>query len=233
MEYLPNDFTLEIPDGCFPLSTDSMALSRFVRLPKNAAVLDLGSGCGTLGLLLCAKDKSCAVTGIELDETAHAAALENIRRNRLGSRLKSICADVRQVSRLLPSGSFSCCISNPPYFSAGPASRLSAARREDACTLAEITQSAAWALKFGGDFFLVHRPERLAEIISLGSRFGLEAKRLCLLRHKPSCPVALVLVQLRKGGKAGLSWEECTLFDENGIPTPEYREIYHISGGSP
>ena len=54
MEQLPNEFTLNLPEGAFPLSTDSMVLSHFVRLPKNARVLDLGSGCGTLGLLLCA-----------------------------------------------------------------------------------------------------------------------------------------------------------------------------------
>ena len=81
MEYLPNGFTLEIPAGAFPLSTDSMVLSHFVKLPRNARALDLGSGCGTLGLLLCAKEDSCTVTGMELEETAHLAALENIRRN--------------------------------------------------------------------------------------------------------------------------------------------------------
>ena len=65
MEQLPNGFTLNLPEGAFPLSTDSMVLSHFVRLPKNARVLDLGSGCGTLGLLLCAVNESCRVTGVE------------------------------------------------------------------------------------------------------------------------------------------------------------------------
>jgi tRNA1(Val) A37 N6-methylase TrmN6 len=74
MEYLHNGFTIDFSPGAFPLSTDSIALSGFVKLPKNAAVLDLGSGCGTLGLLLCAKDDRCTVTGIELDEAAHAMA---------------------------------------------------------------------------------------------------------------------------------------------------------------
>ena len=80
MEQLPNGYTLELCAGAFPLSTDSIALAGFVRLPANATVLDLGAGCATLGLLLCANDKSCNVTGIELDENAHNAALENIRR---------------------------------------------------------------------------------------------------------------------------------------------------------
>lgn len=71
MEQLPNGFTLNLPEGAFPLSTDSMVLSHFVRLPKNARVLDLGSGCGTLGLLLCAVNESCRVTGVELSQSAH------------------------------------------------------------------------------------------------------------------------------------------------------------------
>ena len=59
METLHNGFTLQLCEGAFPLSTDSIALSGFVKLPKNANVLDLCSGCGTLGLLLCAKDTGC------------------------------------------------------------------------------------------------------------------------------------------------------------------------------
>ena len=94
METLYNGFTLDTPPGTFPLSTDSMLLADFVRLPKNASVLDLGSGCGTIGILLCAKDPACHVTGIELDETAHNAARANIRANALLGRMESIFGDL-------------------------------------------------------------------------------------------------------------------------------------------
>ena len=231
MEYLPNGFTLEIADGAFPLSTDSMVLAHFVRLPRNAAVLDLGAGCGTLGLLLCSREESCRVTGIELSEKAHEAALANIVRNGLSSRMESLCGDLRSVSGMFSPGSFSVCVSNPPYFSGGPASKVhTAARREDTCTAQELLGSAAWALKYGGDFFLVHRPERLAELIAAGSRHGLECKRLGLLRHRPDSPVSLVLLQFRKGGKPGLVWEEITLHNADGSPAPIYQEIYHLGG---
>ena len=234
MEQLPNGYTLALPDGTFPLSTDSMVLAHFARLPKNARVLDLGSGCGTLGLLLCAKDPGCTVTGLELDETAHEAALENIRRNQLGGRMESICADLRTVPTFQKPGSFSCCISNPPYFPSGPASKaVPLARREDLCSLEELIRAAAWPLKYGGDFFLVHKPERLAEIIALGNKQGLEAKRLCLLRHKEQGPISLVLLQLRKGGKPGLKIEEQALFDKENNPTSFYREVYHIPENNP
>lgn len=229
METLLNGFTLEIPPGGFPLSTDSMVLAHFIKLPRSAKILDLGSGCGTLGVLLCARDPACTVTGFELTEHAHRAAQENIRANGLQSRMESICADLRQIPEALPQGSFSLCVSNPPYFSGGPLShRTPLARREDGCTLAELLKSAAWALKYGGDLYLVHRPERLGEIIALAAPFRLEAKRLGLLRHAEGQRPSLILLQLRKGGKPGLSWEEITLYDKSGIPTEEYRAIYHI-----
>lgn len=229
METLFNGFTLEIPPGGFPLSTDSMVLAHFIKLPRSAKILDLGSGCGTLGVLLCARDPDCTVAGFELTEHAHRAAQENIRANGLQSRMESICADLRQIPELLPQGSFSLCVSNPPYFSGGPVShRTPLARREDGCTLAELLKSAAWALKYGGDLYLVHRPERLGEIIALAAPFRLEAKRLGLLRHAEGQRPNLILLQLRKGGKPGLSWEEITLYDKSGIPTEEYRAIYHI-----
>ena len=131
METINNEFTLDLSGG-FPLSTDSMVLADFVKLPKNASVLDLGSGCATLGLLLCARDPGCTVTGIELCENAHAAAVENIRRNRLGGRLHSICGDLREIP--IAPGSWRVCVSNPPYFSGGERhSRNPDARREDTC----------------------------------------------------------------------------------------------------
>ena len=229
MEVLHNGYTLEISPGAFPLSTDSIALADFVRLPKNATVLDLGSGCGTLGLLLCARDANCSVTGIELTESAHKTALCNIENNKLTDRLTSICADLRNFSTILQPGSFSCCISNPPYFTDGPQSKtVPLARREDTCSMQDLMAAAGWALKYGGDFFLVHRPERLAELIVCGAKHNLEAKRLCLLRHRADGDVSLVLVQLRKGGKPGLVWEEESLYNASGEPTEYFKKIYHL-----
>ena len=96
METLHNGYTLELAPGSFPLSTDSIALAGFVKLPRQASVLDLGSGCGTLGVLLCARDSGCTVTGIELEECAHLAALENIRRNSLTGQVTVMNMDALQ-----------------------------------------------------------------------------------------------------------------------------------------
>ena len=223
MEYLQNGYSLNIAPDTFPLSTDSILLSDFVKLPKQAKVLDLGSGCGTLGLLLCAKDAACNVTGIEISDSAHNAASENIRRNALQDRLFSICSDLRNIPSQFPAGSFHCCVSNPPYFTGGPASKTAPqARRDDNCTISELFTAAAWAVRYGGDFYLVHKPERLAEICACASAAGLEPKRL------PNAEVSLILLQCRKGGKTGLIWEELCLHNCDGTPSDSYKKIYHL-----
>lgn len=228
METLLNGFTLELCEGAFPLSTDSMALSEFVKLPRTAAVLDLGAGCGTLGMLLCASYWDCHVTGVEIDENAHNMAIYNANVNGVTDRYSSICADLCTIPSLVKPGSFHVCVSNPPYFSGGFQSKsVPVARQECLCTLDALFASAAWALRYGGDFFLVHKPERLAEICALGAKYQLEPKRLRLLRHAEDKEISLILVQCRKGGKPGLSWEEVALHHPDGSPTPYYKSLYH------
>ena len=229
MEILSNGFTLEYCEGAFPLSTDSIALADFVKLPRNAKVLDLGAGCGTLGFLLCAKDQNCQVTGIEIDKNAHDMALHNAKANNLEDRYRSICADLSAIPPVFTPGVYEVCISNPPYFTGGPESQTCAeARKETSCTLDAVFAAAAKGLKYGGDFFLVHRPERLAEICACGGKYKLEPKRLRLLRHRQDGPVSLVLVQCRKGGNPGLLWEEEFLHSPDGAPSAYYRRLYHI-----
>lgn len=231
MEQFLNGLTLELPQEAFPLSTDSMVLGDFVK--PGHTVLDLGSGGGTLGILLCAKDSRCTVTGVELEEQAHLAALENIQRNGLSHRLHSICADLRTVNRLFQAGSFRCCVSNPPYFSGGPDGNRTLARRDDCCTTQELFRAAAWALCWGGDFYLVQKPERLAQLCGCAVAAGLEPKALRLVRHKEDGPITLVLLRCRKGAKPGLQIDELSLHRSDGTPTKDYKRIYHLQEDQP
>ena len=229
MEQLHNGFTLELAEGAFPLSTDSIALSGFVKLPRNAKVLDLGSGCGTLGLLLCAKDENCTVTGVELTENAHKAALDNALRNQIANRLTSICADLKTIPTFSRANSYDVCVSNPPYHTGGPKNgTYPLARHTDACSLQDLCKAAAWSVKYGGDFFLVHKPEALAEICHHAAANQMEPKRLLMLRHRENGPVSLILVQCRKGAKPGLCIEEAALHHADGTPTPYYKQLYHL-----
>lgn len=219
------------PDGGFRLGTDSVLLTQFLSLPKRAKVADLGAGCGTLGLLLCASDPDCTVTGVELDETAHRLAQENIARNGLQGRLTSLMGDVRAVRDLLPAGSFSCVISNPPYFPVGSgktSDRNAAARSEKTLSLRELCDAAAYLLPSGGRFALVHRPERLCDLFCAMRASGVEPKRIRFVRHSAGSPVCLVLLEGRRGGRPGLTYlPDFCEFTPDGAETDDYRAAYH------
>ena len=231
VETLWNGITMIQPEEGFRLGTDSVLLARFLSLPKQAKVADLGSGCGTLGLLLCASDETCAVTGVEIDERAHRLAQENIARSGLEGRLSSVRGDVREIRTLLPAGSFSCVISNPPYFPVG-SGRVSggnaAARSEETLSLRELCAAAAWLLPSGGRFALVHRPERLCDLVCEMRGSGIEPKRIQFVRHSADSPVCLVLLEGRRGGRPGLTYlPDFCEFTPDGAETEAYRAAYH------
>ena len=213
--------------GPFPLGTDSVLLSQFLTLPSKAHVVDLGAGSGTLGLLLCARNASCRVTGVEIDETAWAVAQENIALNGL-QRMQVLHGDVRELRGLLPAGSADCVISNPPYFPVNSGKVANAYRSELTLNLRELCEAAAWLLPSGGTFALVHRPERLCDLFWEMRSHGMEPKRIQFVRHKAESPVCLVLIEGRRGGKPGLTYlPDFIEFHSDGSETEAYRAAYH------
>jgi tRNA1Val (adenine37-N6)-methyltransferase len=234
-ESLPGGITLQTGPGAFALSTDSMVLADFVRLPRNATVCDLGCGSGALMLLLCAKRPDCTVTGVEVQPGACALAAQNITNNHLEHRARLVSGDLRQTEVLLPAGSFTQVVANPPYFPTSipmaPSPARAAARGETACSLENLCRAAAWLLRWGGTFSLVYRPERLCDLVCALRAAGLEPKRLRFVRHSPSKSVSLLLLEAKRGGKPGLQLEpDLLLHDADGQPTADYRRIYHQEG---
>lgn len=237
LESLWNGVRMLQPERGFRLGTDSVLLAEFLTLPANARVADLGAGCGTLGLLLCARDPGCTVAGLELRESACALAQENIALNALSSRLSVRQGDVRSIAAYFPAGSFDCVISNPPYFpiGSGKVSEDSAVARTEQClNLDELCTAAAWLLPSGGRFALVHRPERLCDLIVSLRSHGMEPKRIRFVRHTAVSPVCLVLIEARRGGNPGLTYEPDFIeFHANGSETEAYRAAYHRKGATP
>lgn len=231
-ETLGQKYLLHLEEESFPLSTDSVLLASFVRPGRKMA--DLGSGCGTLGFLLCAGSEALTVQGIELDAASHLRALENIQRNGLQERLFSCHGDVRSIRGLFPTGSFDAVVSNPPYFPVGSgktSQKHAAARSEETLNLRQLCEAAAWLLPTGGRFSLVHVPARLCDVLCELRRAGLEPKRLQWVRHKPSAPCCLFFVEAVRGGKPGLRYEPDLIeFDEDGLPTEAYKAAYRIGG---
>jgi len=217
-------------NGQFPPGLDSFVLSSLPRLKPGLRVCDLGCGTGLLSLLLLQRQRNLTVTGLDLQPEAIRLARLAAAENGLTDRLSFLLGDLRKS--VLPAGSFDLVICNPPYFppSSGPQPAGGArrtARTEENCTLEEVCRTAARLLRWGGSFCLVHKPERLADLLCAARQSGLEAKRLRLVCSRPERAPSLVLVEARRGGRPGLAVEPpLILEDPGGSPTAELDRIY-------
>ena len=220
-------------DDLFPPGTDSFLLSSFPRLKPGLQVCDLGAGSGLLGLLLLRRQQTLHVTGIELRQEAVAPARKNAVENQLSTTLSFRCGDLRRRADLPAAGAFDLVVCNPPYFSTGSgfsasgAARCSA-REEVTCTLNDVCAAAGYLLRWGGAFCLIHRPERLADLITALRGAGLEPKRLRPVVQRAGVSPALVLLEGRRGGRPGLIWEEpLYLTAPDGGASQEINAIYY------
>ena len=233
-EFFQNGVRFVSSPGQFALGTDAMVLADFVAPEPHAAVCDLCAGSGAVGLLLLAKEPGLTVTAVELQEVACRAARENAAANDLTERLRVVQGDLREIKGLLPANGFRCVVCNPPYYPVGAGfaakdEALAVARTELCCTLSEVCAAAAWLLQTGGSFYLVHRAERLADVVCCLREHKLEPKQLRLVRHGRKDGYSLLLCKAVLGGKPGVQClPELVLFEDDGSPSEEYRRIYHI-----
>ena len=217
-------------NGQHPPGLDSFLLASLPKLKPGWKVCDLGCGTGLLGLLLLQRQRALAVTGLDIQPEAvrlgKLAAAENRMEDRLFFRLE----DLRETA--LPAGSFDLAVCNPPYFppSAGPLPKGEArrtARTEEACTLEDVCRAAGRLLRWGGAFCLVHKPERLTDLLCALRGEALEPKRLRLVSLRPERAPSLLLLEARRGGKPGLAVEEPLILENpDGSPTAELNRIY-------
>lgn len=186
-------------EGCFPLGADSLALGEFCALREGEKVLDLGCGAGLL-LLLCARRMTgLTLTGVELDAEAAALARQNLSENGLAGEI--LTGDLRGAE--LPAGQ-DLVLSNPPWHPAGSGAEGGPGRMEG-CTLPQLCRAAAGVLRHRGRFDLVHRPERLVDLLAALRGAGMEPKRLRFCRHAPDKAPYAVLAEGVKGGRPGLA----------------------------
>lgn len=228
----PGGYRFVWDDALFPPGTDTFLLSSLPRLKPGLRVCDLGSGTGLLGLLLLQRQPRLTVTGLELQPQALRLAVQTAAENGLTDRLTFLRGDLREVRALLPAGYFDLVVCNPPYYppSSGrlpEAPGLRDARSETACTLGDVCRAAAWLLHWGGRFCLVHKPERLTDLLCTLRGAGLEPKRLRTVCKTPGSAPSLVLAEARRGGRPGLSWEPPLILETpEGRPTEELDAIY-------
>lgn len=228
----PGGYRFILDDSLFPPGTDTFLLSSLPRLRPGLRVCDLGSGSGLLGLLLLQREPALTVTGVELREEAVRLAQRVSAQNGLTDNLAVLHGDLRKIRSLLPAGGFDLVVCNPPYYppKAGKlpaAPEMRDARSETACTLEDVCRAAAWLLRWGGSFCLVHKPERLADLVCCLRNAGLEPKRLRAVCKSADSAPSLLLAEGRRGGRPGLAVEPPLILQTpNGQPTEELDNIY-------
>ncbi len=222
---------IQNPDKfCFGM--DAVLLSGFVKVKRDEAVLDLGTGTGIIPILLEAKTQGKHFTGLEIQEESVDMARRSVIHNHLERKIDIIHGDIKEAGKIFDAASFDVITSNPPYMidSHGlknPNEPKAVARHEVLCTLEDVVCAAAKLLKPGGRFYLVHRPFRLVEIMVLMSRYKLEPKRMQMVHPYVDKEPNMVLLEGRKDGKSRLTVEKpLIVYQDQGVYMPEIYEIY-------
>jgi len=215
---------------CFGI--DAVLLADFAREYSSDHTLDLCSGNGIISLLLCAKTQTPHFSCVEIQETAHNLAQKSVTLNELGERISLYHMDLKKSPEVFPPHSFSLITCNPPYTELGrglvnPKSEKAVARHELYCSLSDILSVASRLLKPGGIFTMVHRPQRLTDIIEKMRQEKLEPKAIRFVYKNTTSPANLVLISgMADGGKEVAVLPPLVLYDENGELTHDAKHLY-------
>ncbi|NLL75687.1 MAG: tRNA1(Val) (adenine(37)-N6)-methyltransferase [Clostridiales bacterium] len=215
---------------CFGM--DAVLLSGFVRAKSGDKVLDLGTGTGIIPILMEAKTNAAHFTGLEIQEESADMAMRSVALNNLQDKISIVQGDLREAGTLFDAASFDVITCNPPYMTSqhglqNPDAPKAIARHEILCTLEDVVAQAANLLKPGGNFFMVHRPFRLTEIMVLLHKYKLEPKRMQLVYPYVDKEPNMVLIEANRGGKSRITVEKpLIVYKEPGVYMPEIYDIY-------
>lgn len=215
---------------CFGM--DAVLLSGFSVVKPGEKVLDLGSGNGIIPILLEAKTKGKHFTGLEIQEEMAEMANRSVLYNGLEEKIDIVCGDIKEASKIFKKDSFDVITSNPPYMNdlhgiKNPELPKAIARHEIFCSFEDIVREAAFLLKPGGRFYLVHRPRRFVELITIFKSYGLEPKRIKMVHPFVDKEANMVLIEAVRGGKPMMKIEKpLIVYKSEGIYMEEIYEIY-------
>ena len=217
---------------CFGM--DSVLLSDFAKnIKPNTKVIDLGTGTGILPILLSAKTKASKIVGIEIQEDVANMANRSVELNNLQNRLEIICENIKNLKNVYETNSFDAIVTNPPYKTKGTGginelkSKL-ISRHEITADLEDFISISSYLLKDQSNIYMVHRPERLVDILPIFRKYKLEPKELKLVQ--PNCGKApnLVLIKATKNAKPFLKIDNpLYIYKSDGTYTEELLKIYN------
>ncbi|WP_413377035.1 tRNA1(Val) (adenine(37)-N6)-methyltransferase [Alkalihalobacillus sp. 1P02AB] len=217
----------------FSFSIDAILLGKFVRVPiQKGAILDLCTGNGVIALLLTTRTKA-TIVGVELQERLIDYALRNRQLNEREEQVQFVQADLNHLPASLQKKKYDVVTCNPPYFEAGQAleknlnEHHALARHEIACTLDDVIRVCSEQVKYKGKVAIVHRPERLADILEKMRAYRLEPKRMQLIHPKEGKPANMVLIEAIKEGQPGLeTLYPITILNQSGGYSDAFKEVY-------
>lgn len=218
--------------GKFCFGMDAVLLSGFVRAKEGERILDLGTGTGIIPILLEAKTKAAHLTGLEIQAESADMAQRSVMLNGLEDKITIIEGDIKEADKLFEAASFDIVTCNPPYMIGqhglqNPDAPKAIARHEILCTLEDVAAKAAKLLRPGGRFFMVHRPFRLAEIMTVLTRYRLEPKRMRLVYPYIDKEPNMVLIEASRGGRSRMMVEKpLIVYESPGVYTQEIYDVY-------
>lgn len=216
---------------CFGM--DSILLSDFAKnIKKNSTVLDLGSGTGIISILLSKKINAKKIIGIEIQKEMFEMSNKSIKLNNL-KNVEIINEDINNLEKIIPLGTIDAVVTNPPYMenNAGIKSENECkliSRHEIKCTLEDIIKISNKLLKPLGEFYMVHRPDRLVDIIEVLRKYKLEPKEIQFIypNNKKNCNLILIKA-IKNSGKMLKIKEPLYIYNLDGTYTEDLLKIYN------
>lgn len=215
---------------CFGI--DAVLLSGFARAKEGDRVIDLGTGTGIIPILMEAKTEASSFVGLEIQPESADMASRSVLLNHLEEKIQIVTGDIKEAGSIFGAASFDVVTSNPPYMTehhglTNEKSPKAIARHELLCSLEDVISQASRILKPGGNFFMIHRPFRLADIMFLLREYHLEPKRMRLVYPFADKEPNMVLLEANRGGRPRLTVEKpLVVYKEPGVYTDEIYDIY-------
>lgn len=216
---------------CFGI--DSVLLSDYAKnIKKGATVVDLGTGTGIISLLLCKKTELKIIYGVEIQEEVAEMANRSVLLNNLENQIKIINQDMKDICNTLKPNTIDVVVTNPPYMKMNTGAvneeqKKLISRHEIACTLEDVISISYQLLKDKGEFYMVHRAERIVDIMQLLRKYRIEPKQIRFVQPKVGREPNLILIKAIKNAGNQLKIDKpLTVYNEDGTYTDEILEIY-------
>ena len=214
----------------FSYGIDAILLSDFVK--AKGLVMDLGTGTGIIPLRLANKEGIDKIYGIEIQNQVAEIAKRNVDLNNLNSKIQIINKDLKFLPEIFAKGSIDTIITNPPYMKLGGAvindkENFAISRHEIKTSLEEIVKTSSILLKQYGKLYIVHRPNRLVDVLCSLRENGIEPKYIKWVYPKSDKPANLFLLEAVKGGRRDFKYKKSlVVYRDDGEYTDDLLAIY-------